>query len=148
MTTIILTDWPQSPDIIVGEKDHRHLTRAALTDITYHADEVDFLLYELDRAKIVEDGALPSDVVRLNSIVRYRSDGAGERTVKLVLPDDYLRDNAFRLSATSMHGAALLGLRKGQVQSWLRPDGDADRVEVINVANSFHRQRDQHSTSR
>ena len=144
MTTITLADWLQSPEIIIGEKDHRRLTTAALTDITNHADEIDFLLYELDRATVVDDGALPAEVVRLNSIVRYKSDGGAERTVKLVLPDDYLRDNTFRLPATSMHGAALLGLRPGQVRSWLRPDGGAERVEVVSVANSFGRPRDQH----
>jgi regulator of nucleoside diphosphate kinase len=141
MTNVALHERLQPPDIVVGQMDHRRLTTAALTDITYHADEVDFLFYKLDRANVVVDDALPGDVVRLNSIVRYRTKGGTERTVKLVLPDDQVRDNAYRLAATSMHGAALLGLRPGQARSWLRPDGEAGQVEVVSVANSLSRSR-------
>lgn len=142
MLNTALHERLQPPEIIVGQMDHRRLTTAALTDITYHADEVDFLFHELDRANVVVDAALPGDVVRLNSIVRYRANEGIERTVKLVLPDDHLRDNAYRLSATSMHGAALLGLRPGQVRSWLRSDGETGQVEVVSVANSFNRSKD------
>jgi regulator of nucleoside diphosphate kinase len=136
MTTIALADWVQSPEIFIGASEQKRLTTAALTDVTHHADEVDFLLYELDRATVVEDAALPLDVVRLNSIVRYRAKNGNERTVKLVLPDDHRRDASFRLAATSMHGAALIGLRPGQVLSWIGPDGSADQVEVVQVANA------------
>ncbi|KKB80350.1 hypothetical protein VW35_08130 [Devosia soli] len=136
MTTITLADWLQSPEILIGASEQKRLTTAALTDVTHQADEVDFLLYELDRATVVEDAALPADVVRLNSIVRYKARNGAERTVKLVLPGDHGRDASFRLAATSMHGAALLGLRPGQILSWMGPDGSADQVEVVQVANS------------
>lgn len=144
MTTIALADWSQSPPIMVAENEHQRLTAAALTDVNHHAHEVDFLLYELDRAIVVKDTALPADVVRLNSIVRYRSTDGRERTVKLVLPHDHPRDDAFRLPVTSMHGAALLGLRPGQVLSWITLDGAANQVEVVQVANPGTRPRNRH----
>ena len=77
------------------------------------------------------DDRLPPNVVRLNSIVRYRPGGSEERTVKLVLPEEISWNGEYRLSATSMHGAALLGLMPGQILCWLSPDGLTDQVEVI-----------------
>lgn len=137
MTTVTIADWLQSPDIVVGEREHRRLITTALTAVTRDADPIDFLLYELDRATIMADDMLPSNVVRLNSIVRYRPGGSEERTVKLVLPEEISWNSDYRLSATSMHGAALLGLKPGQILCWLSPDGLTDQVEVVKVANGL-----------
>lgn len=136
MTTISLADWAQSPEILVGEADHRRLTVAALTDIGQSAERMDFLLYELDRARIVKDGLLPPDVVRIGSVVRYKTLPGEERTIKLVMPEQAERAGAYRVSVTSTHGAALLGLRPGHVMSWLEPDGTTHRLKVLKVANA------------
>jgi regulator of nucleoside diphosphate kinase len=136
MTTIALQDWKHSPAITVGQNELRRLTTAALTDVSNEPDHVDFLLYELDRATIVDDAMLPADVIRLGSIVRYRSATTEERTINLVLPSEVEQAKSYRLSVTSMHGAALLGLRPNQTLSWLSPDGKADHVEVLKVANT------------
>ncbi|WP_189426690.1 GreA/GreB family elongation factor [Devosia pacifica] len=136
MTTITLADWVQSPDILVEENEHGVLTTAALTDGTQSAEEIDFLLYELDRAKVTSNALLPTDIVRLNSIVRYRSITEPQRTIKLVLPKEREENYEYRLSVTTLHGAALLGLRPGQSLSWITPDGAADQVEVLAVANT------------
>lgn len=139
MTTISLADWSQSPEIIVGEKEHRALTIAALTDIGDSTDRIDFLLYELDRARIVADAALPPDVVRIGSIVRYKPLGGEERTVKLVMPGGEHLPGNYRLSVTSAHGAALLGLRSGHPMSWLDADGNSNGLKVLKVANPLPR---------
>ncbi|GHA33261.1 regulator of nucleoside diphosphate kinase [Devosia pacifica] len=136
VTTITLADWVQSPDILVEENEHGVLTTAALTDGTQSAEEIDFLLYELDRAKVTSNALLPTDIVRLNSIVRYRSITEPQRTIKLVLPKEREENYEYRLSVTTLHGAALLGLRPGQSLSWITPDGAADQVEVLAVANT------------
>ncbi|QQR38298.1 GreA/GreB family elongation factor [Devosia rhizoryzae] len=138
--TALIVPMMQSPDILVGERERQRLVVAALTDITQDADRIDFLLYELDRAKVIPDDRLPFDVVRLNSIVRFRSED-GECTVKLVVPDENGRigQASYRLSVTSRHGAALLGLRPGQTLSWLSPEGISSWVEVVSVANAPNR---------
>ncbi len=136
MTTISLADWGQSPEIIIGQKEHKKLTIAAMTDIGDSSDRIDFLLYELDRARIVEDTALPPDVVRIGSIVRYKPVPGEERTVKLVMPGDEHLPGGYRLSVTSSHGAALLGLRPDHVMSWLDADGVTHRIKVLKVANT------------
>jgi regulator of nucleoside diphosphate kinase len=136
MTTISLLDWGQSPQILVGEAEHRLLTAAALTSIGADADRTDFLLYELDRAQIMKDTLLPQDVIRIGSIVRYRPMPGEERIVKLVMPQHVEHGSAYRLSVTSEHGAALLGLRPGHIMTWLEPDGTTQRLNVLQVTNA------------
>lgn len=131
MTTISLMDWIQPPEIVVGKTEHHRLTVIALT----HVGERDLLLYELDRARILPDGTVPADVVRIGSIVRYAPVPGVARTAKLVLPDDTAGSEGYSLSVTSECGAALLGTRPGQQMSWLDHGGQVQRLEVIAVTN-------------
>lgn len=124
-----------SPEIIIGENERRRVTVAALTDVVHGSDHMDFLLYELDRARVVPDTQVPADVVRLGSMVRYRHAPDQERTIKLVMPSEIELPGNYRLAVTSAHGAALLGLKAGAVMSWVDPDGTTHRIEVLQVAN-------------
>ncbi len=133
MTTISLADWGQSPPIVVGKDELRQVTIAALTDVG--TTSADFLLFELDRAKIVPDGMVPPDVVRLGSIVRYKAVPGDERTIKLVLPSDAEPSGNYRLSVTSSHGSALIGLQAGAAMSWIDADGKVQRLKVLGVIN-------------
>lgn len=132
MTTIALSDWTQSPQIVVGEEERRRLTVVALTEIGHSAEHADYLLYELDRAHVVPDAQLPPDVVRIGSVVRYRPSEGGERTIELVLPANAERHEN-NLAVTTPEGAALLGLRPGQSISWLGADGQSQRIRVLRV---------------
>jgi regulator of nucleoside diphosphate kinase len=137
MSTIALADWEQSsPEIVIGENERRRVTVAALTDVVHGSDHMDFLLYELDRAKVVPDTLVPADVVRLGSMVRYWSAPGEERTIKLVMPSEIELPGNYRLAVTSAHGAALLGLKAGAVMTWMDPDGTTHRIEVLQVANT------------
>ncbi|MBJ3786283.1 GreA/GreB family elongation factor [Devosia sediminis] len=136
MTTISLADWSRSPEIMIGAKEHKRLTIAALTEIGDRGDSTDFLLHELDRARIVDDSLLPPDRIRVGSIVRFKPIPGKEQTIKLVMPGDENLPGNYRLSATSLTGAALLGLRPGDLMSWLSPDGVTHRIKVLKVANT------------
>ena len=46
------------------------------------------LLDEMDRAKVVKNGSVPADVVRMGSTVTFKSDDGHTRTLKLVYPVD------------------------------------------------------------
>lgn len=133
MTTISLADWGQSPPIIVGQDERRQVTIAALTDIG--TTSADFLLYELDRAKVVPDRMVPSDVVRLGSVVRYKETPGEERIIKLVLPSDAEPAGSYRLSVTSSPGAALLGLKAGATMTWIDGGGAVRRLKLLTVVN-------------
>lgn len=129
MTTISLADFNLSPDIIVGQNDHRTLLGLAMAGRGHTADDSDGLLYELERAKVVEDEAVPPDVVRMGSTVRYMAGGGAERVVTLVYPKDADIQNG-RISVLTPVGTALLGLRAGQSITWMTRDG---RKQVLTV---------------
>lgn len=124
-----------SPETVVGKDECRRVTIAALTEVRPSDEPMDFLLYELKRARIVPDAMVPPDVVRLGSVVRYRSMLGEERTIKLVMPDEIEGPSGYRLPVTSLHGAALLGLRAGATMGWLEADGTKHRIEVLSVIN-------------
>ena len=95
MTTIMLSDLTLSPPLTLARTDHQQLARLALAGNGHSADAADDLLYELDRAQIVDDIALPSDVVRMGSRVRYRT-GRDERSRSPAAPSTWNRHTHLR----------------------------------------------------
>ena len=115
MTTTIHNDL--NPEIVLGAADHRQLNVLAMAGLTHTPDQSDDLLYELERARVVEDGHVPDDIVRMGSSVHYRTDSGQEPVVTLVYPVD--ADIAQgRISVLTPVGTALIGLRVGQSITW------------------------------
>src|SRR5436305_1450470 len=71
--TTIFEDPILSPPLIVSAADHHKLTELALADTGRAAQEAEDLLAEMDRASIMPETAVPADVVRMGSAVRYRT---------------------------------------------------------------------------
>lgn len=120
------------PDLVVSEADHRKLVVLALAGIGHSSDAADDLLYELERARIVDDEALPGAVVRMGSSVTYRPDNGPSRTVTLVYPVD-ADISAGRISVLTPVGTALIGLSKGQSISWNARNGQHHVLTVLEV---------------
>jgi len=135
MTLALEQEATRPPPLIIGDRDLQRVTVAALIDVSGSSDDTDFLLAELDRAQVVPEAELPPDVVRIGSIVSYESTSGDRRTVKLLMPVDAQPQGTYRLSVTSAHGAALLGLRPDAVMTWMNPDGQRHRIRVIDVRN-------------
>lgn len=75
------------PRIIVSDADHKRLNELASAAVLSRFREVaEELQTELDRAKIVGAGRVPSNVVRMGSTVEFRSPGGQQRRVTLVFP--------------------------------------------------------------
>jgi regulator of nucleoside diphosphate kinase len=131
MTTITLSDLRLSPSLTVARSDHQQLVRLALAGSGHSADAADDLLFELDRAQIVADPAVPPDVVRMGSRVRYRI-GRDERHVTLVWPAE--ADIAERrISVLTPVGTALIGLRTGQTITFRARDGRPQMLTSLAV---------------
>jgi regulator of nucleoside diphosphate kinase len=131
MTTITLSDLRLSPSLTVARSDHQQLVRLALAGSGHSADAADDLLFELDRAQIVADPAVPPDVVRMGSRVRYRI-GRDERHVTLVWPAE--ADIAERrISVLTPVGTALIGLRTGQTITFRARDGRPQMLTILAV---------------
>ncbi len=93
----------------------------------------DYLRRELSRADVVDDPALPGDVVRIASEVTFRDDQTGRtRTVTLVYPsaEDAARGH---VSVMTPIGAALIGLKAGQSIDWTAPSGERRALTVTRV---------------
>ena len=121
-----------TPEIIVGEADHKQLNILAMAGLNHTPDQSDDLLYELERARILDDAKVPADIVRMGSQVRYRTDNGQEHAVTLVYPVD-ADIAAGRISIMTPVGTALIGLRVGQSISWRSRDNRKHMLTVLAV---------------
>lgn len=120
------------PAIRVTRSDHDRLSRLAESYSARNPDIADQLLAELDRARIVEDERITSDVVRMGSRLRFTTDAGEDRAVTLVFPGE--ADIAEgKISILTPIGAALIGLSAGQSIDWTARDGRVHRLTVENV---------------
>lgn len=78
------------PRIIVGEAEELRLTAlATAAELTGREESVaQVLLAEMDRAHLVRDSEVPSDVVRMYSLVEFEIDGRDRRRVEIVYPGE------------------------------------------------------------
>src|SRR4051812_39324088 len=120
------------PQIIVSSVDCDRLTDLATASLERLPEVANELLSEMDRAKVVEADAVPTDVVRMGSTVTFTSDDGHTRTLKLVYPAEESLDE-HRLSVMTPVGAALIGLSEGQSISWTARDGRHHRLTVTRV---------------
>ena len=120
------------PQIIVSTADYERLTDLANASLQRLPEVAQELLDEMDRAKIVDAGALPKDVVRMGSTVTFKSDDGQQRTLKLVYPADESLDQ-HRISVMTPVGAALIGLAEDQSISWTARDGRRHELTVLKV---------------
>jgi regulator of nucleoside diphosphate kinase len=121
------------PQITVSNADYERLTDLATASLERLPDVARELLSEMDRARIVEAGDVPANVVRMGSTVTFESDDGHTRTMKLVYPADESLDQ-HRLSVMTPIGAALIGLAEGQSISWTARDGRRHELTVRKVA--------------
>ncbi len=119
-----------SPSITLGKSDHHQLL--ALTGMGRSDDVVDDLLQELDRANVLADTELPPDVVRMGSVVRFRT-GRDERRVSLVYPAE-ADIGSGKISVLTPVGTALIGLRAGQSITFRTRDGRPQMLTVLTVS--------------
>ena len=119
------------PEIVVSDTDHARLTTLANAALETVPDTAEELLSELDRARIVADGSMPRDVVRMGSAVEFRADNDQKR-VTLVFPQE-ADIAAGKISVLTPVGAALIGLAKGESISWTARDGTSHELTILSV---------------
>lgn len=122
----------RKPPITISRSERDALERLADAWSAKQPEVTDELLTELDRAEIVADAHMRTDVVRMGSAVTYSTDTGEERAVTLVYPAE--ADIAEgRISILTPIGAALIGLSPGQSIEWQSRDGRAHRLTVTHV---------------
>lgn len=92
----------------------------------------DSLASELHRAEVVDQRAVPANVVTMNSEVVYEDCASGvQRRVTLVFPKDADAGRG-HISVLAPIGSALLGLRTGQTIEWQVPRG-TKQLRVLEI---------------
>lgn len=92
----------------------------------------DSLASELHRAVVVDQRAVPADVVTMNSEVVYEDCATGvRRNVKVVYPKDADAGRG-HISVLAPIGSALLGLRVDQTIEWPVPTG-TKQIRVVEI---------------
>lgn len=121
------------PPIQICESDAERISDLALDLEPRQPQIAALLLAEINRAKVVPDGKLPSDVAAMQSTIRFSDEASGtERTLQLVYPHEADIEQG-RISILSLVGAGLLGLRPGQSISWPDRGEHERRLTVIEV---------------
>ena len=116
-------------DIIITNTD---LQRLMPVLDHYDTPAAESLEAELHRAIVVEQSAVPADVVTMNSEVVYEDcETFTQRTVRIVYPQD-ADATLGHVSVLAPIGSALLGLRVNQTIEWRVPSG-IKRIRVLEV---------------
>jgi len=124
----------RKPSITISRTDHDRLL--GLANAMENRDPVlaETMIGELERARVVEDAALPDTVVRMGSTLTYTADDGNPQTVTLVYPGE--ADIAQgKVSVTTPVGTALIGLSVNQTIDWTARDGRVHRLKVTHIGN-------------
>ena len=133
-----MEDAVERPDLFVTKYD---MERLRLLVDQEGKDGCPELRTRLISANVVPGGAIPPDVVTMNSNVLVQDMSTGnKRVLRLVFPEDedFRRG---RVSVTRPLGAALLGSRKGDELAWEQEFLRAGfKVKVVDVTDQPERQ--------
>lgn len=137
------TKTSRKPQIVVSRSQHQQLSALAAGISQRRPEESDELFAELDRARIVDDGRIADDVVRMGSSVTFKPTDGEARTVTLVYPGE-ADISLGKVSVLTPIGTALLGLSPGQSIGWTARDGRQHELQVIDVATEETEAADGH----
>ena len=90
---------------------------------TFDRQNAEDLFAELKKAKLVSKEKFPADVVRLNSIVRIKSEDKDHVMELTIVTPDKADIKERKISIMSPIGTALIGFRQGQNVKWQVPSG-------------------------
>jgi regulator of nucleoside diphosphate kinase len=110
--------------------------RRGLPTITFNRHDAEELEIELKKAKVVDKEELPSDVVRLNSIVTIKEEKENKVMELTVVTPEKANIKQRLISIMSPIGTALIGFRKGQQVKWKVPAGKKT-FTIMDVQNSM-----------
>lgn len=120
------------PDIIISTLDVERLEKL-LETLANDAVGKEELEIELERAEIVEPEEIPSNVVSMNSTVRFKVASSDEEfEYTLVYPKDADGTNN-KISILAPVGSAMLGLKEGDEIEWPKPGGGVLTVHIDKV---------------
>ena len=110
--------------------------RTGLAHQIFGRKEADELQLELKKARLVDNSALPEDVVRLNSAVTIKDEEEDKVMEVTVVTPEKANIKQRKISILSPIGTALIGFKKGQKVDWRVPAGKKTFC-ILEVNNSL-----------
>ena len=120
--------------VLLCEEDFRLLKQLVGISLVNDNEEMT-LAYELSRAIVVKDNALPPHTVRLNSQVRVQDMASKKNTDLTIVMPPHADIKQKKISILTPMAAALIGFRKGDEIEWKMPSG-MKKYKVLEVINS------------
>ncbi|QFU16547.1 nucleoside diphosphate kinase regulator [Microvirga thermotolerans] len=121
------------PPIAIRANDHERLLKLAEVAAGRMPEVAEYLLTELERARVVPPDTEKPSLVVMGSTVTFRDEQTGRtERVTLVYPDQADIDRK-RISVLTPIGAALIGLSEGQSILWPTRTGKEHRLQVLKV---------------
>ncbi len=121
--------------IFVTAKDLKKINELFMVEDSFdcrNRSDLKALKEELQNAKVVDSGEVPSDVVTMNTKLMYVDlDDDSKSEVTLVFPAD-ADISSSRMSIFSPIGTALLGYKEGDIIEWDVPAGKA-RIKIEKI---------------
>jgi regulator of nucleoside diphosphate kinase len=115
--------------IYMTDMDYKRLSgilRALKTSVTGKGPQIDAFAADVNNAVVVSPEDIPSNVVTMNSTVRFIDLSSGEeKTCTIVFPADADIEKG-RVSVFAPIGSALMGETVGNVVSCLTPRGEVN----------------------
>ena len=126
-------------NLVIEKKEYVLLKR--LMNLTgYYKDNtlrssVKKLVGEMETAQILDDGEMPKDVIRFNTMVTIVSEAGWHKKFKLVLPSNSdVKNN--HISILTPMGAAVIGYAEGDSLVWEFPSGNQQlHIEKVEQEN-------------
>ena len=120
----------QRPTIIINRLDAERLQR--LIDNASDKDIVvaELLEEELSRGEVRDPEDIPDDVVSMNSQVRFTDLSRGTKMIRTLVYPHSLGSVPDGISVMAPIGAALIGLRIGDIIEWPLPNNTETRLRI------------------
>ncbi|MDR5892078.1 MULTISPECIES: nucleoside diphosphate kinase regulator [Halomonas] len=118
------------PTIIINRLDAERLQR--LIDDASDKDlfVADALEEELERGEVIDPEEIPDDVVSMNSRIQFTDLTRNRQMIRTLVYPHSLATTEDGISVMAPVGAALIGLRVGDVIDWNLPDGHQVSLRV------------------
>lgn len=118
------------PTIIINRLDAERLQRLIDAASGKDLDVAESLEVELERGEVVDPEQMPHDVVSMNSQVQFTDLQRDRQLVRTLVYPRALAETEGGLSVMAPIGAALLGLKVGEMIDWELPDGNHVQLRI------------------
>ncbi|TDX23692.1 regulator of nucleoside diphosphate kinase [Modicisalibacter xianhensis] len=121
------------PKIVVNRLDAERLQRLIENSSKDDYAVAEALEAELERCEIVEPEQVPSNVVSMNSKVAFTDLNRDRQIIRTLVYPHALKENKDGLSVMAPIGAALLGLKVGDIIDWPLSGGDPVKLRIDEI---------------